>query len=225
MIIRLLTLLSIGTLAGVTVAYASSRSTGHDESASPAFIRPVAPSALQQDRLAAKDSTTSTRSKASSKANSPAKDSPVKTTKKAPASSQNNQNSQKDAPAVSRTPAEQVKAKEKVDDLTTTQKGKMLTLLNEGSETELATIRGISSTRAAAIEKARPFENIEEVVLVRGIGETTFAQVIDHARSLTQRSSESETTKTESKSSSPSKTTASKSKSESKSESDVSEKS
>ena len=67
----------------------------------------------------------------------------------------------------------------------------MLVLLNEGSAKDLSAIRGISSTRAAAIEKARPFKTIDEVVLVRGIGKTTFGEVIEHARSLTQRRSSS----------------------------------
>jgi len=86
---------------------------------------------------------------------------------------------------------EQRHAKAKVADLTTTQKTKMLNLLNEGDTRQLAMIKGISTTRASAIEKARPFRSIDEVVLVRGIGESTFGEVIAHARSLTARRSSS----------------------------------
>ncbi len=90
---------------------------------------------------------------------------------------------------------EQRQAKEKIADLTTTQKSKMLVLLNEGDTEQLASIKGISTTRANAIEKARPFSSIDEIVLVRGIGETTFAEVIAHARSLTARRSSSSSAK------------------------------
>jgi len=90
---------------------------------------------------------------------------------------------------------EQRQAKEKVADLTTTQKSKMLDLLNEGDADQLTLIKGISTTRATAIEKARPFSSIDEVVLVRGIGQTTFAEVIAHARSLTARRSSSSSSK------------------------------
>ena len=88
-------------------------------------------------------------------------------------------------------PAAQSSAKKLVTDLTTTQKSKMLTLLNEGTVMDLAVIKGVSKTRSAAIEKARPFESIDEVILVKGIGKGTFAEIISHARSLTARRSSS----------------------------------
>ena len=96
---------------------------------------------------------------------------------------------------------EQREAKEQVADLTTTQKSKMLILLNEGDTERLAMIKGISTTRASAIEKARPFSSIDEVVLVRGIGESTFGEVIAHARSLTARRTGSSSSSSKSKTS------------------------
>ena len=90
---------------------------------------------------------------------------------------------------------EQEDARELVSELTTTQKTKMLSLLNEGETEELLVIKGISTTRAAAIDKARPFESIDEVVNVRGIGKSTFGEIISHARSLTARSKKTTTKK------------------------------
>ena len=90
-----------------------------------------------------------------------------------------------------RIPAAQAGARKLVSDLTTTQKAKMLTLLNEGSAGDLSLIKGVSETRGAAIEKARPFETLDEVILVNGIGKGTFAEIISHARSLTARKSSS----------------------------------
>lgn len=81
--------------------------------------------------------------------------------------------------------SKQAGARELVSDLTTTQKSKMLILLNEGSPEELSVIRGVSKTRAAAIEKARPFKTVDQVILVSGIGKGTFAEMIGHARGLT----------------------------------------
>ena len=106
--------------------------------------------------------------------------------------------SSKEEPKIS---AEQAAAKELVSDLTTTQKSKMLDLLNEGEAEELAAISGISETRAKAIIKERPFDSIDEVILVKGIGSATFDNVIEHARSLTQRGSSSASTKSKSSSS------------------------
>lgn len=88
-------------------------------------------------------------------------------------------------------PAAQTDASDLVSDLTTTQKSKMLTLLNEGTRQDLSAIKGISETRGTAIEKARPYDSIDEVILVKGIGEGTFSEIISHARSLTARRSSS----------------------------------
>ena len=194
MINRFLTLLTIGSLAGVTVAYASTRSAT------------TADAIFQKVHLAAKkpassSTKASTGSTSSSKTKAPSK-------AKSSTASKSTSKKTKDPVAIAKPPVEQRAAKQQVADLTTTQKSKMLVLLNEGSAKDLSAIRGISSTRAAAIEKARPFKSIDEVVLVRGIGKTTFGEVIEHARSLTRRrsssSSSSKTAKT-SKSSSSSK--------------------
>ena len=52
-------------------------------------------------------------------------------------------------------PAAQTDARKLVSDLTTTQKSKMLTLLNEGTAKDLSAIKGISKTRGTAIEKIK----------------------------------------------------------------------
>ena len=189
MIIRFLTLLTIGGLAGVTVAYASTRSATHADT----IFEKV-------HQAAKKPSSSSTKS--SSKSSSSSSKSKTATTAKSSKTS-------KDPVAVAKPPAEQVAAKQLVSDLTTTQKSKMLLLLNEGSAKDLSAIRGISGTRAAAIEKARPFKSIDEVILVRGIGKTTFGEVIEHARSLTQRRSSSSRSSSSSKTAKSSKSSSS----------------
>lgn len=74
-------------------------------------------------------------------------------------------------------------------DLTTTQKSKLLTMLNDGTAKELVSIDGIAKVRSAAIVEARPFKKIEEIALVKGIGKVTFTKIVSHGKSLTQRKS------------------------------------
>lgn len=87
--------------------------------------------------------------------------------------------------------AKQGIAKKLTVDLTSTQETKLLAFLNEASVKELAVIKGISTTRGTAIEKARPFKAVEEVILITGIGETTFAELVKHGKTLTRSRSSS----------------------------------
>jgi len=80
-------------------------------------------------------------------------------------------------------------AKEMVSELTTTQKKKLLTLLNDGEVEELTAIEGVGEVRAKAIIKARPFESVEGIREVSGVGEKVFGDVIAHGETLTGRSS------------------------------------
>lgn len=66
--------------------------------------------------------------------------------------------------------------------LTTTQRGKLLDLLNKGDEPALVAIPGVGETRAAAIKKARPFNDVTDVAKVDGVGEGTFAEMVAHAK-------------------------------------------
>ena len=95
-------------------------------------------------------------------------------------------------------PAEQSAAKEMADDLTTTQESKLLTFLNEAEVKALAEIKGISTRRGAAIEKARPFDSVDEVVLVSGIGEGTFSELVKYGKTLTRSRSTSSSSKSSS---------------------------
>ncbi|MCB1065601.1 MAG: helix-hairpin-helix domain-containing protein [Verrucomicrobiae bacterium] len=88
-------------------------------------------------------------------------------------------------------PAKQGAAKKLASDLTSTQESKLLGFLNEASVKELAVVKGISTTRGAAIEKARPFKSVDEVILVAGVGEGTFAELIKHGKTLTRSRSAS----------------------------------
>ena len=93
-------------------------------------------------------------------------------------------------------PPEQSDARIQVKELTTTQKSKLLVFLNEADEEALSVVRGISDRRGAAIKKARPFDSVDEVVLVKGIGENTFSEIIEHGKTLTRSRSSSRSSST-----------------------------
>jgi DNA uptake protein ComE-like DNA-binding protein len=78
--------------------------------------------------------------------------------------------------------------------LTTTQKSKMLALINKGTPDELVAIHGIGQSRATALAKARPFTSVDQLAGVKGIGVSVFTDLITHAKSLTQRRSSSSPT-------------------------------
>lgn len=66
--------------------------------------------------------------------------------------------------------------------LTSAQRTKLLKILNEGDEKALLAIPGVGETRAAAIKKARPFADVTGVMKVEGVGDTTFAEMVAHAK-------------------------------------------
>ncbi len=86
---------------------------------------------------------------------------------------------------------EQAEAKKLVAALTTTQKTKLLALLNEGDAKALTSISGVGKTRATQIANARPFDKVEDLAGVRGVGPRTFTEVVAHGKSLTSRSRKS----------------------------------
>lgn len=66
--------------------------------------------------------------------------------------------------------------------LTPPQRSRLLAMLNEADGLQLQGLPGIGETRAAAIQKARPFADLTDVVKVEGIGAGTFAGMVAHAR-------------------------------------------
>ena len=113
-------------------------------------------------------------------------------------SSSKSSSSRAKAEAVETLPASQRAAQELAEDLTTTQESKLLTFLNEADVKELAVIKGISTRRGAAIDKARPFESVDEVVLVAGIGEGTFSELVKYGKTLTRSRSTSSSSRSSS---------------------------
>ena len=73
-------------------------------------------------------------------------------------------------------------AKKLTAKLTTSQRTKLLALLNKGKSSDLVKISGIGETRAKAIAAARPFEAVENVTLVAGIGDLTLSKIIAHSK-------------------------------------------
>lgn len=120
-----------------------------------------------------------------------------KTTKKTAAASK-----EKDGAKASKAEAA---AKKLVADLTSTQKKKLLALLNDGDAKELAGISGVGKVRGEAIAKARPFESLEDIRKVKGVGDKVFADVVSHGKTLTGSASKSSTKKTAGKKASSSK--------------------
>ncbi|OYW77844.1 MAG: hypothetical protein B7Z37_02185 [Verrucomicrobia bacterium 12-59-8] len=66
--------------------------------------------------------------------------------------------------------------------LTVPQRAQLLALLNEGDLVALMAIPGIGEVRAKAIQKVRPLADVSQVVNADGIGEGTFAQMVDYAK-------------------------------------------
>ncbi|WP_395737518.1 ComEA family DNA-binding protein [Prosthecobacter sp.] len=66
--------------------------------------------------------------------------------------------------------------------MTADQKAQLLNLLNQGDDAALMAIPGIGEVRAAAIKKARPYSGVTDVLGVSGIGEGTFAGMVEYAR-------------------------------------------
>lgn len=84
-------------------------------------------------------------------------------------------------PLVKKPPPAQVDAV--ANTLTSAQRSRLLALLNQGDRKLLQDLPGIGEVRAMAIQKARPFADITDVVKVEGVGPGTFAGIVAHARS------------------------------------------
>lgn len=61
-----------------------------------------------------------------------------------------------------------------------TQRAQLLELLNQGSGEALSSISGIGGTRSAAIQAARPFASLSDLLRVPGIGTNTLMKVLKH---------------------------------------------
>jgi DNA uptake protein ComE-like DNA-binding protein len=75
--------------------------------------------------------------------------------------------------------------------LTPSQEDKLLTLLNKGTKEELDAINGIAATRAESIISARPFSKVHEIILVPGVGNSTFERILEHGKGLSQAGAKS----------------------------------
>jgi DNA uptake protein ComE-like DNA-binding protein len=91
--------------------------------------------------------------------------------------------------------AREMRATQAAKKLTPTQKTKMIALLNDGTASELESIRGIGKSRAAALTKARPFKSVAQLINIRGIGNAVYSDLLAHAKSLTVRRASSSSSK------------------------------
>lgn len=58
------------------------------------------------------------------------------------------------------------------------QRAQLLDLVNQGKEEALSALPGIGGVRSKAIQAARPFANIEDLLRVPGIGTATLAKIL-----------------------------------------------
>ena len=73
-------------------------------------------------------------------------------------------------------------AKKKSATLTAAQRTKLLDLANKGDAKSLQEIDGVGETKAKAIIKDRPFTNVEDIIMVDGVGEGTFDKILTFAK-------------------------------------------
>ena len=69
-------------------------------------------------------------------------------------------------------------ATKSVSTLTPTQKTSLLTLLNKGDDAALHDLPNVGDSKVVAIKKARPLKSAEDLIMVDGVGESTFDGVI-----------------------------------------------
>ena len=74
--------------------------------------------------------------------------------------------------------AELKKANELLKELSTSKKTSLTKLLNSGKKEDLVKLPGIGDTTAELIIKARPLESSAHLILIKGIGEKTFADIV-----------------------------------------------
>jgi DNA uptake protein ComE-like DNA-binding protein len=73
-------------------------------------------------------------------------------------------------------------ARKAVEPLAPAEKTRLLKLLNEGDSAVLTALPGIGESRAAAIQKARPFADPAELAGVDGVGLATLKGLVAHAK-------------------------------------------
>ena len=64
--------------------------------------------------------------------------------------------------------------------LTPAQEEELLDLLNEGEIPDLMDLKAITASRAAGIQKGRPYGKVEDILRVKGIGKGTLAKMLTH---------------------------------------------
>lgn len=60
------------------------------------------------------------------------------------------------------------------------QRAQLLQLVNQGTEEALTALPGIAATRSKAIQSARPFESIADLLRVPGIGKATLVRILKY---------------------------------------------
>ncbi|MES2593692.1 MAG: hypothetical protein V4662_00060 [Verrucomicrobiota bacterium] len=66
--------------------------------------------------------------------------------------------------------------------LTPDQRYRLVEILNEGNESTLRSLPGIGATRAAAIQKGRPYFQVIDLLKAEGVGEQSLVDIVAHAK-------------------------------------------
>lgn len=77
-------------------------------------------------------------------------------------------------------PSAQQVVVDQVAALSEEQRVRLLELVNKGGDKELAALPGISATRATAIQAARPYASLVDLLKVPGIGPATLAKILKY---------------------------------------------
>lgn len=123
---------------------------------------------------------------AAEKAKAPA-DTPVETTKKPADTTKKKPAEAKPAEKKTAEPSDADKAlmahAQKLSaNLTEAQSKKLLDLLNTGDDKAVQEIPGIGEVKSKAIKKARPYKSVADLIMVEGVGEITFDDIVKWAK-------------------------------------------
>lgn len=74
------------------------------------------------------------------------------------------------------------KSRALAESLSPLQNSRLLSILNRGDDNELSSLPGIGAGRAKAIKESRPYQVPIDLLRVAGIGDSTFAAIVDYAK-------------------------------------------
>ncbi len=190
----------------IAAAMIAASITGMHAAAPPAKKKPTSPTtAAESSPASAKTRTPRAKAKTPSKKSiaRPTSRSKSKAKPRAKKSTKTGSASTRKSDSKTTISKSQADANKLVSSLTSTQKKKLLALLNEADVDGLTAISGVGKSRGVAITKARPFESVQDVRGVKGVGQKLFSDLVSHGKTLTRprggKSADASSTKSKAK--------------------------